>query len=397
MKPRTGHWPGEFYHDGDFYYGGDFYHEIKPGIPLNLAFFNQQDQSGEKTEPATPRKKEKARKEGQVLKSQELSTAALLLTGFAGLWAFGGYMFSGLTAMMAFGLGHIGRHDIELEAQTFGSYIGMGFGQVLITALPMLLIVMATGVLINLAQVGWHPTGKPLRPKLSKVSPIKGFKRIFSLRALIELFKSVLKLVIISIVIYMIIMGEADTLPLLYTMGIAQVVSYIGGLVINIGLMVGALYLFIAALDFTYQWWKHTKELRMTKQEVKEEYKQTEGNPVIKGAIRRKMREISMRRMMQQVPGADVIITNPTHYAVALKYNKELGEAPVVVAKGVDYVARRIKENAALHGVEVVENKPLARTLYDTVDIGREIPPELYQAVAEIFAHLVSINKVAVS
>ena len=365
------------------------------GIPLNLTFFNNND-AGEKTEPATPRKKEKARKEGQVLKSQELSTAALLLTVFTGLWIFGGYIYNSLLSNMAFSFEFVGRTDIEMNPANMSMVIVNGFSRVILTALPVFLVVMAAGILINLVQVGWHPTLKPLRPKLSKMNPIKGFKRIFSLRALLELAKSILKLTVITLVVYMIVISEVNILPFILQMELLEVYAYLGGLIINIGLMVGAMYLFIAGLDFFYQWWKHTKELRMTKQEVKEEFKQTEGNPIIKGAIRRKMREVSMRRMMQQVPGADVIITNPTHYAVALKYDKDKGSAPVVLAKGVDYVAKRIRENAALHFIEIVENKPLARTLYETVQVGHEIPPELYQAVAEIFAHLVTMKKLAV-
>ena len=278
-------------------------------IPMNLAFFND---SGEKTEQATPRKKEKSREEGQVLKSQEVSTAALFLSVFLGLRMFSGYIYEGLLKLMHAGIERLGSDHNRIDINYFTGLINDGFLQVLLLALPIFAIAMVAGLLTNIAQVGWHPTTKPLMPKFSKISPMKGFKRLFSMRAVVELVKSILKLVVIGLGIYIIVMGEKDMLPMLIEMELLETVAYVGNTVINIGIMVGAMYIFIAGFDFLYQWWKHTKELRMTKQEVKEEYKQTEGNPQIKGQIRQKMREASMRRMMQDVPTADVIITNPT-------------------------------------------------------------------------------------
>ncbi|MDR1703441.1 MAG: flagellar biosynthesis protein FlhB [Clostridiales bacterium] len=365
------------------------------GIPINLAFFNE---AAEKTEKPTQRKKTKARDEGQVLRSAELGIAVLFLVAFQSLRIFSGYIFDNMTQFMAFGIRMIEQGPkLGVDEPIFISQrINYAFQQIIVMVIPLMGIIMLAGLIVELAQVGWHPTTKPMKPKMSKMSPLKGIKKIFSLNAILELVKSLLKLGVVGIGIYTVITNEIHVLRHFAQMELKDSVAYIGGLVIDIGIMVGGMYLVIALLDFIYQWWRHNKSLKMTKQEVKEEFKQTEGDPHVKGQIKRKMLEAGMRRMMQQVPGADVIITNPTHFAVALKYDRELGEAPVVLAKGADYVARRIKERALENGVEIVENKPLARTLYDTVDVGQEIPPELYQAVAEIFAYLANINKIAV-
>ena len=196
-------------------------------------------------------------------------------------------------------------------------------------------------------------------------------------------------------VIYNSLRDELDNLAMLSQMDIFEAVSWVGNLIVNLGLNVGGWFVFVAAADYAYTRFRHTRDLRMTKQEIKEEFKQTEGSPQIKGRIKSQMREVSMRRMMQQVPRADVIITNPTHYAVALEYDRDSGKAPRVTAKGADYLARRIKEKAAESGVEIVENRELARALYTAVDVGQEIPPEMYQAVAEILAFVYRLRQMA--
>lgn len=363
-------------------------------LPLNLSFFS--DASGEKTEPASPRKKEKAREQGQVLKSQEVAIAALFLSVFLGLRIFAPYIYSSLLSVLTFNFSMLSDVDSVYNMNFITGYINQNFLQVVLISLPIFAISMAAGIIVNVAQVGWHPTTKPLSPKMNRFNPIQGVKRLFSMRTLLELVKSVLKLAVIVAAIYLIVVNEANVLPRFLYMDLFQGFAYIGNVCLDVGVTVGGLYVFIALLDYLYQWWKHTKELKMTKQEVKEEYKQTEGNPQIKGFIRQRMREVSMRRMMAQVPTADVVITNPTHYAVALKYDREKAEAPLVVAKGADLMARRIREKALESNIHIMENKPLARALYDTVDVGREIPPELYQAVAEIFAYLVNVKKIAV-
>jgi len=264
----------------------------------------------------------------------------------------------------------------------------------LLMAMPMFAVALIVGLVVNIVQVGWMVTTKPLKPKFSKLNPIKGFKKIISLTSLVNLVKSILKLLIIGTVVYSIIRNMMDNLlPHLLWMEAWESVLALGNVVINMGLAVGALMLFVAALDTAYTRWKHEKDLKMTKQEVKQEWKNQEGDPQVKGKIKQKMREASMRRMMQNVPQADVIITNPTHYAVALKYDL-LGAltAPILVAKGVDYTAKRIRELGIEHDIHIVENPPLARAIYAQVEVDKEIPEELYVAVAEIMAYVFQLK-----
>ena len=360
-------------------------------VKLDLRFFD----NGDKTEKATPRKKQKAREEGQVAKSQEVTTALTFLGVFAVLKAAAGWMYNRMFMVFRFSMGLIGETDAFFSSGYSGRVIPYLLWQALLVAAPLFLSAMFLGVLSNVIQVGWKITPKALRPQFSRLNPASGFKRVFSSSALVTLFKSILKFLIIVTVIYTALRNEMDTLPLLSQMGLFEAVSWLGGLIVNMGLNVGGWFVLIAAADYAYTRFRHTRQLRMTKQEVKEEFKQVEGNPQIKGQIKSKMREVSMRRMMQAVPHADVIITNPSHYAVALKYDRQSGRAPGVTAKGADYLARRIKEKAVECGVEIVENRELARTLYVTVEIGQEIPPELYQAVAEILAFVYRLKKMA--
>lgn len=232
----------------------------------------------------------------------------------------------------------------------------------------------------------WKVTTKPLQPKFNKLNPIKGFSRIFSANSLVELLKSIAKLGIIGYVVYSYIKDHLSEIYILYDLTLNRAIGLIGDIVIDVGIRIAAVYMVLAFLDFVYQKWKFKQDMMMTKQEVKDEYKNQEGDPQIKGKQKQRMREASMRRMMQQLPEADVVITNPTHYAVAVKYDPDKYDAPYVLAKGQDYLAQRIKEIAKENDVEIVENKPLARMLYANVEIGGLIPPELYQAVAEVLA-----------
>ena len=357
-------------------------------IPLNLHFFD----AGEKTEQPTARKRQKAREEGQVAKSQELGTAVLLLTTFFALRLFVGYMYERLSGVFHTSFTGIADVDVAFERVYITGYVAHLFGQVIIIVLPIMMVSMAAGIMTNLVQVGWHPTAKPLKPKFSKLNPLKGFKRILSMRSIVELVKNLAKLAVILTVVYYTIYGEINRVPQLAEMGIIPAVAFLGMTATQMGINVGAVFLVIAILDLFYQRMKHTKDLRMSKQEVKEEHKNVEGSPETKRRIRQKMREMSMRRMMQEMPKADVVITNPTHYAVALRYDKEVSDAPYVIAKGVDFLAKRIREAAAEHDIEIVENPQLARALYATVNIGSVIPPELYQAVAEILAFVYKLK-----
>ena len=244
----------------------------------------------------------------------------------------------------------------------------------------------AIAFLLTIYQVGWKVSTETMKPEFSKFNPINGFKRIFSMNSLFELAKSILKVGIIAYITYTSLKDEANNLFILYEISLNQAIALVGEIILNVGLKIAIVFIFVGVVDYFYQKWKFSEEMKMTKQEVKDEYKNTEGDPQIKGRIRQKMREASQRRMMQDVPKADVVITNPTHFAVAIKYDAEVSSAPVVVAKGEDYLAQKIKEVAKENHVEIVENKPLARMLYYNVDIGAEIPPELYQSVAEVLA-----------
>ena len=231
-----------------------------------------------------------------------------------------------------------------------------------------------------------------MKPKFSKMNPIQGFKKILSKDSIFELIKSLAKIVLICIIAYNNIKDYADELFILYEISLNQAVALVGEVIIDTGLKISIAYLVLGIVDYAYNKHKFNEDMKMTKQEVKDEYKNTEGDPQIKGRQRQRMREASQRRMMQDVPKADVVITNPTHLAVALKYDAGQAKAPVVLAKGEDYLAQKIKEKARECHIEIVENKPLARMLYANVDIGAEIPPELYQAVAEVLAMVYNLK-----
>ena len=265
--------------------------------------------------------------------------------------------------------------------------------QIMIVCVPFFAFGFVVTALISVIQVGWKVTGKPLQPKFDKFNPINGFKRIFSKDSIFELVKSILKIFVIVYVAYTSIRGHAQDIFILYEIPLMQAIMLCGTVIINAGLKISLVYLVIGLADFIYQKYRFNEDMKMTKQEVKDEFKNTEGNPEIKGRQRQRMREASRRRMMQDVPKADVVITNPTHFAVAIKYDAETSKAPVVLAKGEDYLAQKIKEAAREHHIEIVENKPLARMLYANVDIGQEIPPELYQAVAEILAMVYNMRE----
>ena len=262
----------------------------------------------------------------------------------------------------------------------------------LLIMLPFMAFGFVVTLLVSIVQVGWKVSTKPMKPELSKLNPLNGFKRIFSKDSLFELVKSILKIVIIIYIAYTSIKDNANDLFALYDLGLNQAVALVGTLIINTGIKISIVYLVIGLADFIYQKHKFNEDMKMTKQEVKDEYKNTEGDPAIKGQQRKRMQEASQRRMMQDVPKADVVITNPTHFAVAVKYDAQKNDAPVVVAKGQDYVAQKIKEIARDNNIHIVENKPLARMLFHNVDLGAEIPPELYRSVAEILAMIYKEN-----
>ena len=363
---------------------------------FSLQFFAKDGPGGEKTEEPTSKKLTDARKEGQVAKGKDLTSSVMLLVLFM---------------VLRFTVGNMGENIIEcfnknytligdLFSSTRGEFNMQYTIKVIQTAsLDMLLMLLPffgvgfiVAIVIEIAQVKWKPTTKPLQPKLSKFNPINGVKRIFSVKTLVGLLKQIVILVIIGIVVYNKLIGRMADIYNLYDISLTSAVMLLGDIIFDIGTIICVVYLIIGIADYVYEKRKFKKDMMMTKQEVKDEWKNTEGSPEVKQKQRQKMAEVSRRRMMQAVPEADVVITNPTHFAVALKYEQNKGRAPVVVAKGEDYLAAKIKEAARENNVEIVENKPLARMLYYNVELNEEIPPELYQAVAEVLAFVYNIK-----
>jgi flagellar biosynthesis protein FlhB len=357
-------------------------------VKINLQLFA----SGEKTEKATPKKRQDARKKGQVLQSKELSTAILLIFLFMGLKIFGSYMVREIKSYAKLIFVQYpnmeGLFTINIIFKLFMETVSV----LLRTTAPILAIALIVSLFTGFAQVGFLFTVETLGFKFTRINPLSGFKRMFSMHAIVELAKSIFKIVVIGYIAYSYLMGERNNIINTMNLDPLNIAIYIGSTSINVAIRICVALILMSALDYAYQWWEYEKNLRMSKQEIKEEYKQVEGNPEVKSKIKQKQRQISMKRMMQQVPKADVIITNPTHFAVAVKYDAKVSDAPIVIAKGQDFIALRIKEVGKENKIEIVENKPLARNLYDTVDVGQAIPPELFQAVAEILAFVYSLK-----
>ena len=356
----------------------------------NLQFFGE---GGDKTEKATPKKLDDARKEGRVARSSDLINGFMLLLMFFVLKLFGGIMAN--LFLNSFVKYYNKASDISMEVFDVKQAVNLSNEiviDIVIASLPVLIGSFVVALVGNIVQVGWKVTGKPLKPKLDRLNPIGGFKRMFSQEKVVELIKSILKVLAIALVAYNEVKDRWKFILNLYDFEFMQAVLNIFDIVLDVGIKISVIFVVIGLADFGYQKWKHLHDLRMSKQEVKDEMKQSEGDPQIKGQIRQKMREGARRRMMQDLPKADVVITNPTHFAVAVKYDKETAEAPYVLAKGADYVAANIKEIAKQNNIEIVENKPLARMLYYNVEIGDQIPPELYQMVAEVLAYVYSVK-----
>lgn len=375
------------------------YIEIKENqilLSYNLQWFAKDGEGGEKTEPATQKKLDDARKEGKVSKSKELTAAFDLIVLFLSLKIFisfvGSHMLEVFTYVYSGIADFVKINRAYLSAQAISGLIMSVILKWLIIVLPFFIFGFAVALLVNIIQVGWKVTAKPMEPKLTKLNPLNGFKRIFSKDSLFQLGLSIIKLSVIGLLAYQSINGQKDNLFILYDIPITQAISLVGSIIIDTGFKISLVYLVVGIADFVYQKWKFNDEMKMTKQEVKDEYKNTEGDPQIKGRQRRRMQEASQRRMMQDVPKADVVITNPTHFAVALQYDPNTSGAPILLAKGEDYLALKIKEVARENEVEIVENKPLARMIYHNVEIGSEIPPELYQSVAEVLAMVYHIK-----
>lgn len=346
-----------------------------------------------KTEKATPKKRRDERKKGNVFMSQDAVAVVTLLGSFAAFWMMSGRIAEQLTGYMRFcfskvdlaaGLS-VGDILHELTMQAMG-LIGR-------TVLPITLVTAGCAIVATFAQTRLLVSGELMKPKFSRINPLEGFKRLFSLKSVINALKGLLKISILMVIVYLSIDGmfheSAKYLYVDLRASCTHLFSQGMGMVIKIALAFVAL----AALDIFYQWWDYERQIRMSKQEIKEEYKQTEGDPQIKGKIKEMQRKRAQSRMMQQVPQADVVIRNPTHFAVALRYHPDEDAAPIVLAKGMDELALRIVKVAEENKVAVIENVPLARALYADAELDREIPPELYNPVAEVLVYIFRLNE----
>ncbi|MDM5278414.1 flagellar biosynthesis protein FlhB [Paenibacillus silvae] len=354
-------------------------------LQLDLQLF-----SGEKTEKATPKKRQDARKKGQVVKSAEISGASILLFTFLTLMIFSGFYKDRIVRL--FTDIFMNRLSMEVNSENVMALM-MRYGiEVMLLLAPVLLVAYIAALIVNYMQVGFLLVGEGLKPKLEKLDPIKGFKNIFSMRSLVEFAKSVLKMMIIGYLVYSTIVQYKSDIAALSHFSLDAILHFAASITLNLGVKIAVALMVLAIFDYIYQKYDHEKKLRMSKQDIKDEYKKMEGDPLIKGKIRERQRRMAMQRMMQEVPNADVIITNPTHFAVALKYEGSEMEAPQIIAKGQDYVALRIKEIAKEHGVITMENKPLARALFQRAEIGDAIPADLFQAVAEVLAYVYKLK-----
>ena len=346
--------------------------------------FDLQRFAGEKTEEPTAKKRADARKKGQVGRSQELNSAFVLLVGFFGLKLLWDSIYLSIAAYTTYVFSNLNQ-TVDTE-----NILRIFIGIVIVlakTAFPIMLFIMLIGLAVNFFQVGLNFNTESIEFKLDKLNPINGFGRIFSKRSLVELAKSIFKIIVIGFFLYRFIREQILAMPQFMFFDLTTSLTLVAELIFQMAFVVIGVIMIMAIMDYGYQKWQTTQDLKMSKQEVKDEMKQTEGDPQIKGKIRQKQRQMAMARMMKEVPKADVIITNPTHYAVALSYEQGM-VAPTVIAKGQDLVAQRIKEIGRDARVPIIENKPLARTLYAAVQVGDTVPQELYQAVAEVLAYV---------
>lgn len=351
---------------------------------------NLQQFADEKTEKATPKKRQEARKKGQVARSNEINTALVLLFSFLVLKIFGSYMGTNILEVFKTGFGEYLLWEVnEDNLRVIG--IDMLLSMAMIV-LPVMMIAMVAGVVANLGQVGFMFIGEPLKMKLEKINPLKGLKRMFSARSLVELVKSVVKISAISFVAYLCIWNEREAIFLFNQLEILEIIAFSSSLAVEIGWRAALVLLVFAVPDFAYQKYEHEKSIRMSKKDIKDEYKRSEGDPKIKGKRRSIQQRMAVQRMMSNVPKADVVITNPTHYSVAIQYDAENMNAPMVTAKGVDATALRIREIAKEYQIPLVENRPLAQSLYKTIEVGEFVPEELFQAVAEILAYVYKLK-----
>lgn len=352
----------------------------------------EHDDGQERTEQPTARRLEQAREQGQVARSRELANLGLLMTGAAGLLALGPSTVSGLVEILRRGLTP-GRDTISGGAKDLLSHLATTAADALLLLVPLLGALLVVAVLAPLALGGWTFSAEALAFKPDRLNPAKGLARTFSLHGLAELAKALAKFSVLAVTAGLLLWWDMAPMLALAGQGLAPALTNAAWLLGLAFLLLCSALVLIAALDVPYQWWWHRHQLRMSRQDLKEEFKETEGKPEVKSRLRQLQREVARRRMMQEVPRADVVVTNPTHYAVALRYQPEAMAAPRVVAKGADLVAQRIRELAAEHGVPVVSAPPLARALYHGTRLNQEIPAALYLAVAQVLAYVFALRR----
>lgn len=351
---------------------------------------SSEENDSEKTEEPTAQRREDFRKQGQVAQTKELSTVLMLFGATLLIWLLGRYFFGQFIELFTKSYG-----DFIITAARNGDYktaLLFSGQKIAYVVLPVFGLVFIIGIASSLFQIGFLSTSETISPNFEKINPVNGLKRLFSLTSVVEGLKAVLKVCIIGFVVYTIIKTEILKSPFMINYTVEQLSQYFGDISFRLIFGVALAMTFLALFDYGFQRWELEKKMRMTKQEIKEEVKTREGDPHIKARIRRIQRELASKRMMTQVPKADVIITNPTHLSIALKYDANL-PAPQVIAKGAGAVALRIRELAKEHNIPIVENKPLARTMFKTLKIGQVIPRELFNAVAEVLAYVYKLKR----
>jgi flagellar biosynthetic protein FlhB len=341
----------------------------------------------ERTEKATAKRREEARRKGQVAQSREIPSVLILMTAMGVFYFAGAWMFWNITEVIS---GVFERLDtLRLEAiSDVSAFSAEIFKKAFLILISFFVPVLIAGMAGNIGQIGLEFHGEPLRPKLKKLNPISGMKKFVSIKSLVELVKSIFKVMVVGAIAYGVTTTETAKFPGLMQQEVGDILIFIGKLAFKVFFFVCLALIILAVLDYIYQRWQYEQDLKMTKQQVKDERKQQEGDPRVKGRIRKVQMEMAARRMMEAVPEADVIITNPIHLAVALQFDAAKMAAPAVVAKGAGHLAERIKEIARNHQVPIVEDKPLAQALHKMVEIGESIPVELYRTVAEVLAYV---------
>lgn len=351
------------------------------------------EQTGDKTEEPTPHKLQEARKKGQVAKSKEITTAVLVLVTYQVLKVVAADMWYGIVEFSQFMFRQIKEAPRLLDATFASALLNHSILTLLKIMLPIFAVTFFTAIIIENLQTQFVVSAESMTPKLDKLNPLSGLKRIFSMKGFVQIIITIIKIFIVAMIVWSVIKKNIPIIITAMTMDLWSLMIFVGSLVVTISMKVAGFYIAIAALDYLYQKHEFKKSMMMTKQEVKEEYKRLEGDPVIKQAQRQKQREASMRRQQGAVPNADVVVTNPVHLACAIRYNPEVDKAPLLIAKGQRLQAEEIKKIAEENYIPIVENEELAQSIYKTTESGESIPPELYRAVAEVLAFVYKLGR----